>query len=688
MFSISSRPTISEIHKLYQDQKATPSQVIKFFLNRIKETDLKIFAFEIVLTDPSLQTAQEQDQELESKTWEEIISSKPLFGIPFGNKAIIQAEGQVFSASSKILKDFVAPYSSTAYQKITEAGAIMIGICNMDAHAMGASGETSDFGVSRNPFDTSRVCGGSSSGSAACVASGQAVFALGTDTGGSIRQPACFTDLVGIKPTYGAVSRWGVQPMASSLDQVGGLTNTVEDNAIIMTILAGKDPKDMTTIDSKQMVIDLQKNLKDRKSKRQQTKLSKTQKPLKIGIPDQFYIDGIDPQIKQALQDLHAKLTQIGHTLVPIKLSLTTSNAIAIYYMTTAVEVASNYQRIDGVRYAKQEREKEIENQPETQKLSEKMFFDHRNTFFPPETKRRIMLGSYASSAGYYDAYYNHSQKVRAMAIDQFNKAFEQCDLMVVPTSPEFPFKIGQKTDDPVSMYLSDVFTCLINPIKTPSLAVPLGLFEYKQKHIEIFDNSSPEDKKLPLAPERKRAVALINVIGTDKFVVFSKNGDKSEYYNDEKARFLPGGMIEKDETQDQAAQRETLEEVGVDNLQFVKEIATCHKFLRYQDTLSNSLETYILYQITLEDYENRVNSEADSKKYTVGLATLQELEENNWNQLNWVIDILRHKMDEQEPSDSIMLPTGCQILGPKLSESLIYTLGFEIEAITKNQVT
>lgn len=670
MFSISNRPTIKEIHRLYEDKLATPSQVVKFFYNRISEVDKKILAFNKLTVDFANKIAAEQDKILSSNTWSDIIVRMPLFGIPFGNKAIIQVEGEVFNAGSKILQNYVAPYSSTAYLNVAKAGAIMLGICNMDSHAMGSSGENSDFGVTRNPFDITRICGGSSSGSAGSVASGQVVFALGTDTGGSIRQPACFTDTVGLKPTYGMVSRWGTQPMASSLDQVGAFTNNVEDNINVTIALAGKDKKDMTTIDSSKTVAKLNKILINKKTQRIQTKIGQTINPLKIGIPKQFYIDGIDPIIAKALEDLKAKLVKIGHTLVPLDLPIV-DDALAIYYMTVSVEVSSNLQRIDGVRFAKQDFD--------TTTAKEEMYFDQRGNNFPQEAQRRIMLGSYASSAGYYDAYYNQSQKVRALAIDQFNQAFEHCDVMLVPTSPEFPFKIGEKTTDPIRMYLSDIFTCLINPIKIPGLNVPLGLFNINgESEFKIFDETTDEEKKLQEEPKRTRAVALVNIIGTDKYLAFKKNVDTDEYYNDPSTVYLPGGKIENNESTILAATRETLEEIGVDNLQFVKELGECEKVLRYQDSLSRSHETYLLFQVDKIEVDNKVHSEIDTKGYTLELVTLEQLKANNWSQLTWIID----NMDKIEVTTK--LPAGCQILANQLGEDKIFQLALDIEKLVK----
>jgi aspartyl-tRNA(Asn)/glutamyl-tRNA(Gln) amidotransferase subunit A len=262
MFSISNRPTIREIHNLYSSNKATVTQVTQFFLNRIKEKDSEINGFVRVIGDFGLEISKELDLELQIAQSEnkikELLDYKTLFGIPFGIKDIVQIEGQVFTSASNILSEFTVPYSSTVYQKLKKYGAVCLGVCNMDSHAMGASGENSDYGPSRNPFDTSRTCGGSSCGSVAVVASGQVVFSIGTDTGGSIRQPAAFTDLVGIKPTYGLVSRWGISPMASSLDQAAPISNSVEDNLNILEIISGKDSKDQTSIDSNKLRTKLQ----------------------------------------------------------------------------------------------------------------------------------------------------------------------------------------------------------------------------------------------------------------------------------------------------------------------------------------------------------------------------------------------------------------------------------------------
>ncbi len=672
MFSISNRPTIKEIHKLYEDKLATPSQVIKFFYNRITEIDKKILAFNLLTQDFAYAIGKNQDEILKSKPWDQILESMPLFGIPFGNKAIIQVEGEIFNAGSKILQNYRAPYSSTAYLNVEIAGAIMIGICNMDSHAMGSSGENSNFGITRNPFDLSRICGGSSSGSAGSVASGQVVFSLGTDTGGSIRQPACFTDTVGLKPTYGMVSRWGTQPMASSLDQVGAFTNCVEDNIIVTIALAGKDKKDMTSIDSSKTITKLKKILATKKTQRSQSRINKTLNPLRIGIPKQFYIEGIDVTILKAIQNITTKLQNLGHPLVPLDLPIV-DEALAIYYMTVSVEVSSNLQRIDGVRFAKQDHDSSTN--------MEEMYFDQRRKNFPQEAQRRIMLGSYASSAGYYDAYYNQSQKVRALAIDQFSKAFEKCDVMLVPTSPEFPFKIGEKTTDPIRMYLSDIFTCLINPIKIPGLNVPLGLFDYVDDKLKVFDETTEQEKKLPVAPKRFRAVALINIEGTNQYLAFKKNLDTKEYYNDPNTVYLPGGKIEDHESAILAAKRETLEEIGIDHLQLVKVLGQCEKVLRYQDSLSYSHETYILYKVTQQDVDNRVQSEIDTKNYALELVTLDQLKSNNWSQLNWIIDNIN------KSNTQIKLPTGCQILANNLCEDKIFELALDIEKLVKEDV-
>jgi aspartyl-tRNA(Asn)/glutamyl-tRNA(Gln) amidotransferase subunit A len=504
IFSVSKRPTISQIHDLYRENKATVSEVSKFFLNRSQQTDKQINSF--CKHSPEVAQVQSENLDLICKEYKDkydkdyfdkLLADYPLFGIPFSIKNIILAEGEVFTASSKILDGFKAPYSATVYKKMENAGAVLIGINNMDQFAMGASGENSDYGVTKNPFDLSRIPGGSSSGPAASVASGQVVFSLGTDTGGSIRQPASFCDVVGLKPTYGLVSRYGVMPMASSLDQVGAFTNNVEDNVLLTKLLAGKDENDQTSIESSDLVLRLEKAIQQKKTQRKTKKLTQTNHPMKVGIPKEFYIDGIDPKIRAALDKLQKELKDIGHEIVPVSVP-SIEHAISVYYLTMSVEVAANLERIDGVRYA-----------PQQDSYSE-LYYEHRNKYFGDEPKRRIMLGTYASSAGYYDAYYNQAQKVRKLARNDFDKAFESCDIMLTPTSPEFPFKIGQKSNDPLSMYLSDVFTCGINPVRIPGLAVPMGLFDVEDEGkivklpagCQLLGPEQSEDKLFKLAEE------------------------------------------------------------------------------------------------------------------------------------------------------------------------------------------
>lgn len=515
MFSISKRPTINEIHNLYKTKKALPSEVTKFFINRIVETDKKLNSFTSTCEDYAQEVAALQDLEIInnpqyhsedetawSASFEDIVTKQPLFGIPFAIKSIIQVEGIEFNSSSKILQGYKAPYSSTVYTKIAQAGAILLGVNNNDEFAMGSSGENSAFGATKNPFDTNRVPGGSSSGGASCVGGGLVVFSLGTDTGGSIRQPAAFTDTVGLKPTYGLVSRWGVIPMASSFDQVGAFTNNVEDNIIVTNILAGLDNNDQTTINSEQTkkrLTDLyDKNVKN--TFRQLSKIKTSKKPLKIGIPKEFYPntdDGnFDKRIMDLLQELIQKLKSLGHTIVDVSIPLS-KHAISVYYMTMSVEVASNLERIDGIRYAKQEDGKtDYKN----------LYFDYRSTYFGDEPKRRIILGTYASSSGYYDAYYNHAQKIKEITRQEFAKVLTEVDVLLTPTTPELPFEIGNKTTDLIKMYLSDVFTCGINPIRLPALNVPLGLVLENGVKLptgcQIIGQELEEDKIFELALE------------------------------------------------------------------------------------------------------------------------------------------------------------------------------------------
>ena len=489
MFSISKRPTIGEIHDLYRSGKAVPTQVLQFFLNRSKQTDKKILAFNYYTEDIGNNKAKELDilleKTLKDGEFEKMLSEYPLFGIPYSVKSIIMVEGGIFNAGSKILDNFTAPYSSTVYKRVDEAGGVLVGINHMDQFAMGSSGETSDYAVSRNPFDTTRIAGGSSSGPIAAVASGQVVFSLGTDTGGSIRQPAAFCDVVGLKPTYGLVSRYGVMPMASSLDQVGPISNNVEDNIVLTKVLSGKDDKDQTTIDSSNLDQRLEEDLKSRKKIGTNSRLTKTTKPLKIGIPKEFYVDGINPQIMKAMKGIQAKLESLGHELVDVSIPLS-KYAISVYYLTMPVEVAANLERIDGVRYAWQ------------QEGYGDLYFEHRGKYFGDEAQRRIMLGTYVSSAGYYDAYYNQAQKVRELARQDMEKVFQEVDVLLTPTTPEFPFKIGEKVDDPLKMYLSDVFTCGINPVRIPGLNVPLGLFDIldKASTVSNSEDSGQDDNE------------------------------------------------------------------------------------------------------------------------------------------------------------------------------------------------
>lgn len=474
MFAVSKRPTIEEIHALYK-QGETPDQVIKYFLNRSKQVDKDIQAIlrypsaitesEVVAAGELLAQYQAED---EDEWFEALIKDYPLFGIPYNLKDNILVTGVETTAASKIMQGHISSYDATVYKLLHKAGAILISQSNLDEWAVGSSTENSAFQTTKNPFDLERVPGGSSGGPAAAVGSGQVVFSLGSDTGGSIRVPAAFCDVVGVKTTYGTVSRYGVMPLSSSLDQVGAFTNNVMDNAIVTSILIGKDASDQTTIQSKDLEFSLEGLIAKQKSMRP-GKTSTSGQPLKIGLPQEYFAEGVEPQIKSAIEAIAKKLESRGHKLVSVNLPLT-PYGLAVYYTTMTVETASNLQRYDGIRYGNAE--------------PGGMFWSTRDTHFGEEPKRRIMLGTFASSSGYYDAYYNTAMKVREKMKQDFENVFEKVNILLAPTTPEFPFKLGEKTADPIKMYLSDALVYGANLAKLPAISIPIGLFEHQEKKL------------------------------------------------------------------------------------------------------------------------------------------------------------------------------------------------------------
>jgi aspartyl-tRNA(Asn)/glutamyl-tRNA(Gln) amidotransferase subunit A len=444
---ISNRPTIQEIHNLYRTAQATPSQVTKYFLDFSKSKDQDIHSVLRWVEERALIEAKRCDDLLMLRiAFDGLLAKYPLFGIPYNLKDNILVEGEIATSASKIIDNYKSTYSSTVYKRLYEAGGIMISQSNLDEWAVGSSTENSAFGASKNPYDTSRVPGGSSGGPAANVGSAQSVFALGSDTGGSIRQPAAFCNVVGVKPTYGLVPRYGVMPLASSLDQVGPFTNNVEDNLTVLKVLTGHIVYDQTSVEN---IVDWDKS-----------------KPIyNIGVPEEYFIDGADPIIMQQVKSVIDSLRSLGHNIVNINLPLT-KYGLAVYYTTMTVETASNLQRFDGIRFGSQISKDPIFEQ----------FYSIRDTNFGDEPKRRIMLGTFASSSGYYDAYYNKACMVKELMSKDFEKAFKTVDLIICPTAPEFPFKFGDKVSDPVKMYLSDVLVYGANLCKIPSISIPLNL--------------------------------------------------------------------------------------------------------------------------------------------------------------------------------------------------------------------
>jgi len=437
--------TIHEMRRLLDSGDLSAVALTESFLQRIQEVDADINAFIRVTGEEALRAAENADSRLrQGKT-------APLTGIPLALKDILLTEGTATTCASHILEGFLPPYDGTAVRRLREQGAVFLGKLNMDEFAMGSSNENSAFGPVKNPWDQNRVAGGSSGGSAAAVAARMAAGTLGTDTGGSIRQPASHCGVVGLKPTYGRVSRYGVIAYASSLDQVGPLARDVEDCALLLQAIAGHDSRDATSVDTPvpDYLADLKKGVKG----------------LRIGCPKEYFIDGLDNDVASSLRTAIQTYRKLGAETVDISLPHT-DYAVACYYLIATAEASSNLARYDGVRFG---------NRIDSGKGLLDMYRDTRAKGFGTEVKRRIMLGTFALSSGYYDAYYLKAQKVRTLIREDFTAAFDEVDLILAPVAPTPAFSLGEKIDNPLQMYLSDIFTIPVNLAGTCAISLPCG---------------------------------------------------------------------------------------------------------------------------------------------------------------------------------------------------------------------
>lgn len=438
--------TVESTRTAIRESQFTASRLVDEFYKKITAEDPGIQAYLATCEDRALQKAGRID-DLAGRGE----PLPPLAGVPVAVKDVMVTKGVRSTAGSRILESFIPPYDCTAVERLESAGAIVLGKTNCDEFAMGSSNENSAYGPVRNPRDRSRVPGGSSGGSAAAVAAGTAVAALGSDTGGSIRQPAAFCGVVGLMPTYGRVSRYGLIAFASSLDHIGPLTKTVKDAAIILRHIAGRDPLDSTSADVP--VPDYEQEI------------GKPVKALKLGVPKEYFGEGLDAEVKSAVEAAIQQLAADGCEIVPISLPHT-PYAIPTYYVIATAEASSNLARYDGVRYGYRSKQ--------ARTLSE-MYRRTRDEAFGAEVKRRIMLGTYALSSGYYDDYYLKAQKVRTLLARDFEEAFRRVDAIVTPTTPTPAFKLGEKTDDPLAMYLADIYTVVGDLVGVPGISVPCG---------------------------------------------------------------------------------------------------------------------------------------------------------------------------------------------------------------------
>ncbi len=476
------RLTAHEAHEGLRRREFTSVELTRSVLERVAEVEPTVNAYITLTAELALQQAKEADAKLAAGT------ATPLTGIPVGIKDLIVTKGVRTTAGSKMLENFIPPYDSHVYENLRRAGAVMIGKCNMDEFAMGSSTEHSAYGPTRNPWNPALVPGGSSGGSAAAVAAGECLVSLGSDTGGSIRQPAALCGQVGLDPTYGRVSRYGIIAFGSSLDQVGPIGRDVEDVATMLDCIGGHDPRDSTT--NPEPMPDLRHYL------------GRDIRGIRVGVPKEYFVSGMEPGVAARIEEALGVLEGLGAT-VDREVSLpSTEHALAVYYIIAPSEASANLARYDGVKYGFSDRSAPSmwENIEQT-----------RAKGFGTEVKRRIMLGTYALSAGYYDAYYLKAQKVRTLISREFAEAFRKYDVLVTPTSPTVAFPVGAKVDDPFAMYLNDIYTLPASVAGLPAVSVPCGFSEGLPVGMQIIGNFFDEGRILQVAHAYEQASGFKN---------------------------------------------------------------------------------------------------------------------------------------------------------------------------------
>ncbi|EJO5347708.1 Asp-tRNA(Asn)/Glu-tRNA(Gln) amidotransferase subunit GatA [Clostridium botulinum] len=470
--------TAHELKGMLKNKEVKAEEITKAFLDRINSVDHKLGAYLYISEEESIKKAKEIDKKIEKN--EEL---KTLSGIPIGIKDNINVIGMQNTCASKILQGYTSPYDAYVIERIKNEEGIILGKLNMDEFAMGSSTENSAFKLAKNPWDLERVPGGSSGGSAVAVAGCEATLSLGTDTGGSVRQPASFCGIVGLKPTYGRISRSGVVAFGSTLDQIGPMGKDVEDCALLTSSIAGLDKKDFTTVDKK--VPDYKKSLtKDIKGK-------------KIGIPKEFFGEGLDDKVRKSVEEAIKVLEKNGAEVKPCSLPLM-DYALSAYYIISSAEASSNLARFDGIRYGY--RSKEFKD-------AKDIYLKSRSEGFGDEVKRRIMLGTYVLSAGYYDAYYKKALKVRKLIKDDFQRVFKEFDAIVSPTSPTTAFKVGERKDDVMAMYLSDIYTVPVSVAGVPAISLPCGMVDGLPVGLQIISDYFKEDVLFNLAYSYEQSV-------------------------------------------------------------------------------------------------------------------------------------------------------------------------------------